>query len=324
MRHIDFKTDIEFYDSDLYTETAKQWQAEFIQLDRGDFHAKIRQIGMHGTQLGECSLNRKLHQNGLAPQGGRTFIIQKRVEGNFMWRGQSVANDHLLCFPYNSDFESLSPSDFHIYAIHIPQEMLEKKAEAMEFSYPSSLLLGMEVVHLPSEALENFRREIEILLGDIYYNHLDESAVREEYWFRLNNLMDRLISQWLSGSRVYQPILNMRQSQSYKNVIDYMTAHGGRSLKIAELCDAAAVSERSLQYLFKNYLQMSPKQYLLSRKYDEVRRTLRSDGGESVSEVAKKWGFRHMGQFAAGYKARFGELPSTDKTKVYSLGSHTL
>jgi AraC-like DNA-binding protein len=29
-----------------------------------------------------------------------------------------------------------------------------------------------------------------------------------------------------------------------------------------------------------------------------------------VTAVALRWGFGHLGQFAADYRARFGELPS--------------
>ena len=43
-----------------------------------------------------------------------------------------------------------------------------------------------------------------------------------------------------------------------------------------------------------------------------VHRALRdaSRDGTKVSEAARRYGFRGLGQFAADYRARYGELPS--------------
>ena len=40
--------------------------------------------------------------------------------------------------------------------------------------------------------------------------------------------------------------------------------------------------------------------------------------GESakISDIANHWGFWHMGQFAADYRAQFGELPSTTIKRI--------
>ena len=32
--------------------------------------------------------------------------------------------------------------------------------------------------------------------------------------------------------------------------------------------------------------------------------------GESVTDIAERWNFNHLGRFSADYRARFGELPS--------------
>ena len=79
MNRPSYIVDTEFHDSDLFTATARDWQADFIQLDRGSFLSKVRQIGSHGTQVGECSLSRQMQQEGMSPPGGRTFIIQKTI-----------------------------------------------------------------------------------------------------------------------------------------------------------------------------------------------------------------------------------------------------
>lgn len=79
------------------------------------------------------------------------------------------------------------------------------------------------------------------------------------------------------------------------------------------LCLATGASERTLQYAFREQFQISPKQYLIARRLDGVRRELRGGGENGVSEIANAWGFPHAGQFAACYRSVYGELPSETK-----------
>jgi len=47
-----------------------------------------------------------------------------------------------------------------------------------------------------------------------------------------------------------------------------------------------------------------------------VRRELRWAGhGTTIGDVANRWGFWHMGKFAADYRAYFGELPSATRQR---------
>ena len=72
------------------------------------------------------------------------------------------------------------------------------------------------------------------------------------------------------------------------------------------------VSERTLQYAFRDIMGMSPLTYLhrlrLHRARDELRKTDSSD--TTVTDVAMRWGFWHFGEFSRAYKNCFGEVPS--------------
>lgn len=78
------------------------------------------------------------------------------------------------------------------------------------------------------------------------------------------------------------------------------------------LAAEARVGVRWLQEAFRRYVGMSPMAYVrdvrLTRARDELRAA--EPGALSVSEVAHRWGFSHLGRFAEQYHARFGELPS--------------
>jgi len=93
---------------------------------------------------------------------------------------------------------------------------------------------------------------------------------------------------------------------------EYALAHIDDRLYVTDLCLAAGVSERTLQYAFQEVLGMSPLAYLTRQRLHRVRKALRtgSYGSTTVSEQALRWGFWHFGDFSRAYKQCFGELPS--------------
>ena len=80
----------------------------------------------------------------------------------------------------------------------------------------------------------------------------------------------------------------------------------------ARLCKLSGMSERSLQYAFRDKFGLSPKAYLQSHRLNRVRKMLRTADPASVmiADLANEWGFWHMGQFAKDYRQVYGELPS--------------
>ncbi|WP_419995566.1 AraC family transcriptional regulator [Streptomyces boninensis] len=97
-----------------------------------------------------------------------------------------------------------------------------------------------------------------------------------------------------------------------KRVLDAIEADPSRAFTTAELAAISRVSARRLQESFRLYVGMTPQNYLRHVRLDRVRADLaKARSAEcSVSEIAKQWGFTHMGRFAVCYKERFGEKPS--------------
>jgi AraC family ethanolamine operon transcriptional activator len=81
---------------------------------------------------------------------------------------------------------------------------------------------------------------------------------------------------------------------------------------VRELCQVSGVSERTLQYLFKQKYGITPKAYLMLVRRNCVRRAIyQADPRKArIVDIANEWGFWHMGQFAKDYKKYFRELPS--------------
>ena len=93
---------------------------------------------------------------------------------------------------------------------------------------------------------------------------------------------------------------------------DYALTHTAERLYVTDLCEVAGVSERTLQYAFKEVMGMTPVAYLTRLRLHRVRQALRAatHGSTTVTTAALKWGFWHFGDFSRAYKTCFGELPS--------------
>ena len=94
---------------------------------------------------------------------------------------------------------------------------------------------------------------------------------------------------------------------------EVLVEHLSRPLQMPELCELILVSDRTLRSCCAEFLGMTPTQYVLLRRLEEVRRALRDADPDivNVGDVAHRFGFTELGRFAGRYRATFGETPST-------------
>ena len=83
-------------------------------------------------------------------------------------------------------------------------------------------------------------------------------------------------------------------------------------ISVPEFAARLAVSQRSLELAFREFLGITPRQYLNYRRMHGVHSELRQRQPDShcVTEVANAWDFSELGRFAGEYKRLFGELPT--------------
>jgi AraC-like DNA-binding protein len=99
--------------------------------------------------------------------------------------------------------------------------------------------------------------------------------------------------------------------RNVKRALDFMEANMDVPISIADIVAAAGVPGRTLFKHFKDWRGISPMQHLRNARFAKVRQVLLQAGSEgSVTDIAMRWGFAHMGRFAVEYRQRFGETPS--------------
>lgn len=95
-----------------------------------------------------------------------------------------------------------------------------------------------------------------------------------------------------------------------RRVMEYIEANLAEPLRLEDLVAVSGVSGRALNEHFQKTTGLSPMAWLRRMRLEEVRRVLLDDEAVTVTEAALRFGFSHLGRFAASYRAEFGEAPS--------------
>jgi AraC-like DNA-binding protein len=94
-------------------------------------------------------------------------------------------------------------------------------------------------------------------------------------------------------------------------VEEFIFANADQPLSLGNLAVIGGVSARSLQYTFRRHRGCSPMEFLRRIRLERVRdELLHPIHDTTVTSAAMRWGFLHLGRFAAEYRARFNESPS--------------
>lgn len=96
-----------------------------------------------------------------------------------------------------------------------------------------------------------------------------------------------------------------------RRVMDAIELDPARAWAPADLAEIAGVSVRRLQQCFRENVGTTPFGYIHEVRLERVHDDLVHGRGQSVTDVALRWGVSHLGRFAAAYRQSYGELPSS-------------
>lgn len=96
-----------------------------------------------------------------------------------------------------------------------------------------------------------------------------------------------------------------------ERAIDWLQRHADEEISIERLARLAGASVRTLQNSFRLHLSTTPNAYALQVRLARAHEDLmHGPANDSIEAIASRWGFGHMGYFAARYRAAYGRSPS--------------
>ncbi|MCP5165730.1 MAG: helix-turn-helix domain-containing protein [Pseudomonadales bacterium] len=180
-------------------------------------------------------------------------------------------------------------------------------AETHGYSLPS----GDRSVGVPS----SLHRDFAALLSRV---------ARGEQYFELADaeLEDELALAVLRILQARQPAgRDMRSGHQriVHRVVELIEAEYSGTVTVTGLCKQFGVSERTLQYRFKDATGLSVQQYLLIYRLQRARAMLLRGEYQQVGEVAGACGIHHAGRFAQYYRRLFRQSPRETQRDARSV-----
>lgn len=288
------------------------WHLQYDQLSGGPFVGHLQHIQLPGVQLVRESTSHKVRQRGQVGLGGYGFGLPVGRRGELFTSGHAVGSDAIMV-GRSQALDMCCPDDFRILAAVVEGEVLTALWQSL-FNAELPRWLEVEIaLPLGEQRLLELHAALEQVLAAI---HAWPAALSDAGQSRL--LRDKV----LLALSMALPVQYRADGHDLKSVgarrrvvdkaCELMHRESDEPPSILQVCQQVGASPRKLEYCFRDQLAISPARYHRAIRLNAVRRALKTAdaSGPGVQDLAARWGFFHLGQFATDYRRQFGELPS--------------
>ncbi len=294
-----------FDNYELYKSTINNWNLDFRLLSKNDFYASLDMFTSDSFSLSRTCLKGKIDQYGQTPMGFRSIVIPANYNSEFVWLNKNVSGNNLLIFPRNSVLDAISFYDFDVFIISIEEFMLENIINNLGYHNCNKLFKGDEkIMHLSKGFAQTFHQVASTFLNT-------KISDKKRLGAQISNIIHFILNYLEYSTEPIIPSTYNKKDIALKKAVEIIN-NQDNIVSIQQLCAITNISERALQYAFKDKYQVSPWEYIKSIRLNRVKNDLYLLGGKDISivDIAARHNFWHMGQFAADFKKQFGILPS--------------
>jgi AraC-like DNA-binding protein len=296
-------------DPGVHERAVSPWELLITPLSAGPYRHVITYLATPRLILYRSRFFRKTRLLGLSPPNMFSVCVPLRADAGLrLWGERLHASGLPMLWPGGLHVEAAEGTEYVVAMIDlgllrasVPEELYGQIRAACRqhvFPAPGSAVtrLGAALVELIDEA-----RACPDALGQ-------PQAVQA-----LESDLPALFRRSLPTPAPIRPRRGraMRQ-RGLQKAIEYLRSGSPASISVADLCRAACVTERTLQYAFRENFGVSPLRLLQLRRFHAARRRLLAADPptSTVKDIALEHGFYQMGRFAIRYRTLFGESPS--------------
>jgi len=274
------------------------------QLGRGSFQADLaaRSTGLADLFADRYSKACRMKLESSSDMVGLLFF--RSANGKLLVSGANVANDKLFFQPKGVAVNLVTPDLAGSEAIAITESRFNELFDTLcpHHARPER----MTVFAGNTRQLDTLRRAVLKLLAQP-----GDCLDKEE----LSNLLAATIA-WMGDSTGQWQPKDIRVRESCRRIAklteEYIQEHYTDAIHMEDICRETRVGVRTLQRCFREYFDINISDYILSVRLQNAHRELvASHRSEiTVSRIALKHGFNHLGRFSIFFRQRYGDYPS--------------
>ncbi|PKR89755.1 hypothetical protein CXZ10_07600 [Pleomorphomonas diazotrophica] len=275
------------------------WTQRYAQMGPGAYHGEVRRLSLGGVKVTRETINVAVEQRTSPPVGRSVFLQSLRQTAAWRMNAEAITPESSCFLAGGEEFHAAMPAGCDV--VFVEYDDPHQQAEGAGVWPVSPVSTGLETYAIASWLLSLLMAFPEAGAG------MSEMAS-----FLPAMITDRL--SYLRGLK-RGPRQHASPSQTdwavFRLVRDHFDGAGRDPLSVAEVCRQIDLPEQVVRQAFINTVGRGPGSWMRDQRLNGARRDLLNrDNRASVSEIAVRWGFWHLGRFSHYYADLFGELPS--------------
>ncbi|MGP9811363.1 helix-turn-helix domain-containing protein [Rhodopseudomonas sp. NSM] len=295
-----------FDDVDAMAASPIAWNQHYEQIGRGRFQGRLTQFVFDQFQFARVSYSLGVLQRGCAPDDAWAFGLPLSAQGSLHVRRRPVAQGELIAATSQDDVGFATTGSADIIVAVLPAQAIEHWMHVRRGADDFNVHLPSPRWHVPTEELSRRTHALSALL--------EELATHAEMELRgaapqLQERIFQIILGMIPSAEIIEPLHN--RARIARQLLAILNERLDDPPTITDLCVAVSAKERTLHLSCMEAFGWSPMALMTDLRLNATRRALlRPDGATSVTSVAERYSFTHLGRFSNIYRRKFGELPS--------------
>ncbi len=296
----------------------KGFDIHAVQLSPGRFLCQQRDLQLPKLILGDRFISTSIQYQSILQQDC-FYILIPRHNDEMSVNGRKIPLNQPLIFTKNQDMLVQVPDNYYAFYIIITTDELTKYFDEEYIEQLKKIIQQQNFVKNIFYQPENNQKYLCSLIENLLNksNYLSYQTVLDSQESIIESIC-RLLTLALELPKINNVDMPTRLA-IVNRALKHIHKNSFSNLTIFELAKVSFCCVRSLEYAFKSILSMSPKQYLIKRRFQLIHSALKNKNNISISEIINTFGVVNQGRFAQDYFKFYNEYPHQTRGSVSCL-----